>query len=219
MLHNSTKDQIRVLNFHNRNIWTTHPQFWFERNCVPKKSRPANDDEQSLLQPKKGRCTEGGGGGEDIRTEVNNIRHREGGGRRGETRTGVIQPSQFFAKKKKEVIKEKSKAVPQYIMQAKGERNYSSYSFFTSALDGDEWLASFRGRDLRPGKTPGNYWIGGCVWSPEPVWTQRLEASAEIELWSQAVLSAVRHYTVWRTPTPEGIRSYYESETYLFIEK
>jgi hypothetical protein len=34
----------------------------------------------------------------------------------------------------------------------KGERNYSSYSFLTSALDGSEWSASLPGRALPPGK-------------------------------------------------------------------
>jgi hypothetical protein len=34
------------------------------------------------------------------------------------------------------------------------ERKYSSYSFTTSALDGDEWLASRPGRALPPGKGP-----------------------------------------------------------------
>jgi hypothetical protein len=33
-----------------------------------------------------------------------------------------------------------------------GERRYSSYSFFTSALDGGEWSASRPGRALAPGK-------------------------------------------------------------------
>jgi hypothetical protein len=35
-----------------------------------------------------------------------------------------------------------------------GERRYSSYSFLTSALDGDEWSASFPGRALPRGKDP-----------------------------------------------------------------
>jgi hypothetical protein len=49
----------------------------------------------------------------------------------------------------------KSKAVPLHAMEALGgERRYSSYSFFTSALDGDEWSASRPGRALPPGKGP-----------------------------------------------------------------
>jgi hypothetical protein len=35
-----------------------------------------------------------------------------------------------------------------------GERMYSSYSFLTSVLDGDEWSASRPCRDLAPGKGP-----------------------------------------------------------------
>jgi hypothetical protein len=37
---------------------------------------------------------------------------------------------------------------------AKGERRYSSYSLFTSALDGGKWLASRPGRALIPGREP-----------------------------------------------------------------
>jgi hypothetical protein len=38
---------------------------------------------------------------------------------------------------------------------AKGERMYSSYSFFTSALVGSEWSASRPGRAIQQGKDPG----------------------------------------------------------------
>jgi hypothetical protein len=49
-----------------------------------------------------------------------------------------------------------------------GER-YSSYSFWTSALDGGEWSAS------RPvGRTLGTHWQE-AGWAPEPLWTQRLQ--------------------------------------------
>jgi hypothetical protein len=45
-----------------------------------------------------------------------------------------------------------------------GERRYSSYSFFTSALDGGEWSASRPGRALPPGeRTSGAHWTGGWV--------------------------------------------------------
>jgi hypothetical protein len=39
-------------------------------------------------------------------------------------------------------------------MKALGERWYSSYSFFTSALHWGEWSASRSGRALPPGKRP-----------------------------------------------------------------
>jgi hypothetical protein len=48
---------------------------------------------------------------------------------------------------------------------------YSSYSFTTSALMGDEWSAS------RPGlgeRTPVPI-VQEAGWASEPVWTQRLE--------------------------------------------
>jgi hypothetical protein len=56
-----------------------------------------------------------------------------------------------------------------------GERRYSSYSFTTSALDGDEWSASRPGRALAPGKGPPVPIVQEARWAPKPVWTQRLE--------------------------------------------
>jgi hypothetical protein len=53
-----------------------------------------------------------------------------------------------------------------------GKRKHSSYSFFTSALDGAEWSASRPGHDLPPGKellVPVGQKAG---WASEPVWTQ-----------------------------------------------
>jgi hypothetical protein len=44
----------------------------------------------------------------------------------------------------------------------KGERRYSSHSFFTSALDGDGWSTSRHGRSLPRKSTPGTRWVG--VW-------------------------------------------------------
>jgi hypothetical protein len=49
---------------------------------------------------------------------------------------------------------------------------YSSYSFTTSTLDGDEWSVS----RPRPRFTPGP--LGQeAEWALEPVWTQSLEES------------------------------------------
>jgi hypothetical protein len=46
----------------------------------------------------------------------------------------------------------------------RGERRYSSYSFTTSALDGDEWSASRYGRAFTSGeRTPGTHCTGGKV--------------------------------------------------------
>jgi hypothetical protein len=44
-----------------------------------------------------------------------------------------------------------------------GEKQYSSYSFFTSALDGGVWSASRPGRSLPPGKDPGTHCTGDWV--------------------------------------------------------
>jgi hypothetical protein len=56
-----------------------------------------------------------------------------------------------------------------------GERKYSSYSFTTSALDGGEWSASRPSRALPPGKGPPVPIVQENGWTPEPVWTQRLQ--------------------------------------------
>jgi hypothetical protein len=42
-------------------------------------------------------------------------------------------------------------------------RWYSSTHFLTSALDGDEWLASRPGRFTPGERAPGTHWIGGWV--------------------------------------------------------
>jgi hypothetical protein len=52
---------------------------------------------------------------------------------------------------------------------------YISYSFTTSALDGGEWSASLPGRALPPGKGPPVPIVQEAGWTPEPVWTQRLQ--------------------------------------------
>jgi hypothetical protein len=44
----------------------------------------------------------------------------------------------------------------------------SSYSFLTSALDGDEWSASRPGRALRPGKGPPVHIGQEAGWASEP---------------------------------------------------
>jgi hypothetical protein len=75
---------------------------------------------------------------------------------------------------------------------------YSSYSFFTSALDGG------LGRTLPPGKDPRyplDRRVGG------PLWTQRLEENSfclcrESNSDGPVVQSVVSHYTDWATPAP-----------------
>jgi hypothetical protein len=52
-------------------------------------------------------------------------------------------------------VKKKEKIVPLRSIEVHlGERRYSSYSFLTSALEGDEWSASRPGHALPPGKEP-----------------------------------------------------------------
>jgi hypothetical protein len=70
----------------------------------------------------------------------------------------------------------KSKAVPQHTYGgAWRERMYSSYSFTTSALDGDELSALRPDRALPPGKGLPVPIVQEAGWAPEPVWTQSLE--------------------------------------------
>jgi hypothetical protein len=81
---------------------------------------------------------------------------------------------------------------------------YSIYSFFTSALDGDEWSASSPGRALPPGKGPPVSIVQEAGWAPQPVWTQRLqEKSFRLCRWSNldctVVQPVARYYTDWAT--------------------
>jgi hypothetical protein len=57
-------------------------------------------------------------------------------------------------------------------MEALGGKEYSSYSFMTSALDGGEWSASHHGRALLPGKGPLVPTVQEAGWIPQLVWTQ-----------------------------------------------
>jgi hypothetical protein len=59
----------------------------------------------------------------------------------------------------------KCKAVPLCHVGAKGERRNSSYSFLTSALNGDEWSVSLPSHALSLEKGPlvSTHWIGGWV--------------------------------------------------------
>jgi hypothetical protein len=82
-----------------------------------------------------------------------------------------------------------------------GERRYSSYSFSTSVLDGDEWSVSRTSRALAPGKKgPPVPIVLEAGWASEPVWTQRLEKkSFRLCRGSNpdrpVVQPVVRHYT------------------------
>jgi hypothetical protein len=93
----------------------------------------------------------------------------------------------------------KAKADPLHAMKVLGERRYSSYSFSTSALDGGEWSASRPGRALAPGKVPPVPIVQEAGWTPEPVWTQRVEEKSfrlcqGSNLNRPVVQSVVRHY-------------------------
>jgi hypothetical protein len=85
-----------------------------------------------------------------------------------------------------------------------GERRYSSYSFFTSALDGDEWSESCPSHALAPGKGPAVPIVLEAGWVPEPVWTQRLEEKSTrlcqgLNLNRPVVQPVDRYCTDWAT--------------------
>jgi hypothetical protein len=84
------------------------------------------------------------------------------------------------------------------------ERRYSSYSFLTSALDGGERSASRPGRTLPPGKGHSVPIGQEAGWTPEPVWTQRLEEKSSCicrgsNLDRPVVQSVAKYYTDWGT--------------------
>jgi hypothetical protein len=84
------------------------------------------------------------------------------------------------------------------------ERSYSSYSLWTSALDGGEWSASRPGRPLAPGKGPSVPIVQEAGWAHEPVWTQRLKEKS-FRLYQGSNLDhplfqpVARHYSDWAT--------------------
>jgi hypothetical protein len=80
------------------------------------------------------------------------------------------------------------------------ERRYISYLFSASALDGGEWSASLPGRALAPGRGPPVPIVQEAGWTPESVWTQRLEEKSlrlcrgsNVDRWVAQLVA--RHYT------------------------
>jgi hypothetical protein len=84
------------------------------------------------------------------------------------------------------------------------EGRCSSYSLSTSALDGSEWSASHPDSALPLGKGQPVPIVQEAGWTPEPVWTQRLEEKS-FRLCRRSnrnrplVQSVARHYTDWAT--------------------
>jgi hypothetical protein len=86
----------------------------------------------------------------------------------------TLYPVELIKSRETTVILKKLK-LSHYTPQAFwGEKRYNSYSFSTSALDG-EWLASRPGRTFAPGEGSTVPIVQEAGWAPEPVWTQRLE--------------------------------------------
>jgi hypothetical protein len=80
-----------------------------------------------------------------------------------------------------------------------GGEVYSFYSFLTLAVDGGEWLLSYRSRALplgKPSHPSGTHWVGGWVGLRDFMGT---EARGKIlSLYRHripVVQSVVRHYT------------------------
>jgi hypothetical protein len=75
-------------------------------------------------------------------------------------------------------------------------RMYSSYSFLTSALDGDDWSVSCPGHALPPGKDTGTHWIRGWVGVRAGLNTEaREKSSASVRDQTPALQSVARQYT------------------------
>jgi hypothetical protein len=90
------------------------------------------------------------------------------------------------------------KAVPLPPCRRKGERGYSSYSFLTSALEGGGGVVSVTPRKrFTHAKVPPVPILKEAGWSPELVWTQRLEeiSSARQRSNPSCVQPPVTHYT------------------------
>jgi hypothetical protein len=115
----------------------------------------------------------------------------------------------------------KSKTVALLQAGAKGERNYSSYSFLAPALDGGEWSASRPCRSLPPGKGPPVPIVQEAGWAPEPVWTQRSQKKSFAYAADRTpiVQSALRHYTDWANPAPTRIVDFWIMTPYFFVCK
>jgi hypothetical protein len=80
---------------------------------------------------------------------------------------------------------------------AKGKRSNSFYSLLISALDGGEWSGSCPGCALHPAKGPPVPIVQEAGWTPEPVWTQRLEENSLASAGNRTpvVRAVVRHCT------------------------
>jgi hypothetical protein len=73
-------------------------------------------------------------------------------------------------RRKAVVAKFKLKQSHNTCTEGQGERSYSSYSFTTSALEG-EWSASRPDRNLPPENGPPVAIGQEAGWAPESVWT------------------------------------------------
>jgi hypothetical protein len=89
--------------------------------------------------------------------------------------SGDSQPSSYSSPWQPQLSKSKVKQSLYTPWRRLGGEEYSSYSFTTSALDGGEWSTSRPGRALPPGKGPQVPIVQEAGWTPEPVWTQRIE--------------------------------------------
>jgi hypothetical protein len=67
-----------------------------------------------------------------------------------------------------------------------------------------EWSASRPSRALPPGKGPPVLIVQEAGWTPEPVWTQRLEEKSSTFVGDRTpvVQSVIRHYTDRATAAP-----------------
>jgi hypothetical protein len=86
------------------------------------------------------------------------------------------------------------------LMEAQGQRCYSSYLFTTAALDGGEWSRSRLGRDLPPGNGPPVNITQETGWAPivgldSEVTEKNLCLCRGSNLDRPVLQSVARHYT------------------------
>jgi hypothetical protein len=96
------------------------------------------------------------------------------------------------------MILHKSNGVSTIAMQShRGDRKYSSYSFLTSALDGDEWSATRPVGALPPWQAPPVPIGQETRWASVLVWTQTLQEKSFASAGDRTpvVQSVVRHHT------------------------
>jgi hypothetical protein len=97
------------------------------------------------------------------------------------------------------------------------EKRYSSYSFLTSALDGGEWSALCPDCPLAPRTGHALPIVQEAGWTPEPIWTQRLEEKSFHGCRGSNPDRPVRSQTLYWLSYPGSLRSNTYIKTILLL--